>query len=1222
MRSDGQPGTNRDVHPFFHHVGGDPHTSKVREKRTNSAHDVPIPQSESTGGKAGELSNERQMIQDGSGEMVVKPKKQKTLGEIVNLRSAQAEPAEERKEPVDLLSSQPASPDQARRKRRKTDEREAVEVGSEALILIRRPSSPCVIIPASSPLQNTKVSYAVEPSTPDNVQDTPPKKMLRLGACGKFSSPPTRSKKEISKLESVEATTAARTGGESITGNPRSLVVRIQYGQNPDKKNRISARVVAILSGADRVHVVQPGKRSAKRKKKTEKRGDAPARNATMTVQDTVQLDGNNKDASAKRQRTPRKTRSTHPFFLGKPMADVQSPVHQPSKKITANQTPRKTSAVTPGKLRMQAAIDRPHELKELPYAVGSSLLKDRLMVKHPGAIESPWPNREQAHVRGLQMSDRADIEIARIEIGKGKGRKAALLPISPEESILQLYSPPLLRTEGEGILRDDGYNDPHPSLSVPTRLLITGHEIAARVLPELSRHPACPGSLDTLNLSQSWDHLVLNKLWKNLPCAMTAFDENKGEAMSWAHKYAPTSSAEVLQPNREMGVLKAWLLSLTVTAVGGISKVDSKLASRSEPKPKKKRKRKNGDLDDFLVDDDEELHDMDQLTDLDQISASTGVDEPKSVVQVISSGAKLTNVVLLSGPHGCGKTAAAHAVAKELGFKVFEISSSERRAGRDVLDKVGDMTENHLVRHHGSTDPGELSSGEEPSHMNEAFERDLASGRQGKMNTFFKLKSQPTEHALQKQVVQAKVLHSLQKAAKKPQKDQQQSLILLEEVDVLFKEDKEFWSTVLKLIITSKRPFILTCNDEDLIPTQSMAMHAILRFTPAAIHLAVDYMLLIAATEGHLLKRDAVLSLYETQHHDLRASIAELDFWCQMGVGDPKSGLSWIYQRWPPGLDTDETGRKLRVVSEGTYLRNMGTVSESGRDVHDSMLWCSQELQIEAHELLGWHDLNGTEWLDESIGPVSTKQRHRALKSFTDFADVLSDMDVYAGVGRQDGNDSALDTTQPELPQKTRNHYTEGMALLQTDEAIDPYFFQDQLAIATTLAAYEHAGLKCARNFNTTRAAMQPLSRKAFAVFDPIATPENNMYNLGLQRSAFDGPLASIVTDLAPYVRNIVHHDLERERLFAGEGTGGNVKKLRTTRAARSAMNAFGLGRSDVRKAKWFSKDLDLRRVMATGGQDWQDRRVRPGSDSTTTGDFDDEVGGGGGTPVSTCGF
>lgn len=1027
----------------------------------------------------------------------------------------------------------------------------------------QRPPSPHVLIPASSPRTHDKREMPQE--FDDAVPSTPPKKMMRLGRGGKLASPSTKSKKE--------EVTQEKSGGKrrgrlrKAKGQPpTSRVVVCKYGEKWSVENRTSygQRIVEVLSGEERIELPQ---------------------------------------TTPKKQRTPKKPKKpTHPFFGGKPK----------EKSAPKPPSPRKAAAITPGKLRAQAMQDRPHmPSNDVQYPVGSALLKDRLMVKHPGAREPPWPAKEQMHVRGFDTAPMPDL--SQNVRGRGKRKRLHRAPLPDRETSLLHNFASSLEAEQEPATRLDGYHAPRSDVRLPQKHLISGRQLAARIAPEVSASLPDPNpeadELSYPTASQSSAHPALLKMYSALPTYLSAFDHCKGEAQGWAHKYAPVSSKEVLQSSREMDVLRDWLQSLTVNAVGEMASI--KPAAKVAPKPKKKKRRKDDDLNDFLVDSGDEGHDMDILTDPEDTAATGSKRSLQSIVQASNGHGKLSNAVLLSGPHGCGKTAAAYAVAKELGFQVFEISSAERRTGRDVLDRVGDMTENHIVKNHG-IDPGELSASEDRSHMEAAFQKDLESGRQGKMNAFFKAK--PTAAApkmAQPKVKIAKVqtLQKLQKALKKPAREQQQSLVLLEEVDILFKEDKEFWTTVLKLIATSKRPFIMTCNDEDLVPLQAMSLHAILRFSPTPTDLAVDYMLLMAALEGHLLKRDAIASLYDAHQQDLRASISELDFWCQMGVGDPRGGLDWIYQRYPPGSDVNGHGHTLRVVSEDTYQQGMGMVRPDLQVDEDAVLSAWQSFDVSPTTLLGWdHGLRGTTADLEIMGPGMTGTNPSTLKDIAKLADSLSASDVYT-------THSITDPALPEITGKARLQYIEGLSLLESNGRVDYIGLSAQLSVASTLSAYRAFGpLEAVQHALSPRNLLShiqsssnhptddTLGRHSFSCFDPLAAPSTSALSTspGLEISAFDGPLQPIVTDIAPYVRSIVHYDalLAEQRAMLG-GHERSSKKARTTRAARSALE--GSQRSDTRREKWFGKELDAEAVLATGGSGWPrvvEREEREGSE------------------------
>jgi hypothetical protein len=123
----------------------------------------------------------------------------------------------------------------------------------------------------------------------------------------------------------------------------------------------------------------------------------------------------------------------------------------------------------------------------------------------------------------------------------------------------------------------------------------------------------------------------------------------------------------------------------------------------------------------------------------------------------------KQLNMVLLVGPHGVGKTAGVFTAAQETGYQVFEIHPGIKRSHKEVIRLVGDMTQNHLVRF-------------DDAQQHHPY------------NNVTTMESQLAPHF-------------------------GQSLVLLEEVDLVYQSDKGFWTAICDLAQTSKRPIILTCN-------------------------------------------------------------------------------------------------------------------------------------------------------------------------------------------------------------------------------------------------------------------------------------------------------------------------------------------------------------------------------------------------------------------------
>jgi DNA polymerase III delta prime subunit len=748
-----------------------------------------------------------------------------------------------------------------------------------------------------------------------------------------------------------------------------SRIVCISYGQDEDIRLRIGSSISGILSGIIRFGDLEPA--GALSEESPQPTNSAPTCSG--------------------------KAKSTHPFFLGKgpkvSKATELTPSNKasrPKKKVVLTSTP-----CSPKKPRAPSVIG-----KYPQFGAKSSGLK------FPGMAHPLWPPGGMVHVTGETycMRTAVALDIAKntdLSLRKSKGQSTT---VSDIESVIcnamaRLRLPELRRSI-------DKAPEGHPSgLRLPIKHLESGRKLQRRMQVQL-RTPceqiSMFSSVDELaaeHYTQPIIHSAVRQHYRMLETELSAFDRSDCENSYWAQKYAPKSAAEVLQPGREPFLLKEWLENLKVQAVesGGITETESK-KKQAQVKPKKRKRNK---LDGFIVSSDEEDGEMDTLSD--SPDDSIGHNSKRTVIRngdISAKGSKdqirLTNTVLISGPRGCGKTAAVYAIAKELGFEVFEINPGNRRSGKDILEKVGDMTRNHLVQQHQAdrtiSSKGVAEDLDAPGSVNTTSQSSVAS--------FFKPMKKPPAQDVPPKVSQPRSEDS-KKSASTSAKAQKQSLILVEEVDILYEEDKQFWPTMISLIAQSKRPFILTCNDESLVPIQSLTLHGIFRFSAPPTSLAVDVLLLIAANEGHVLKRAAVESLYEARAGDLRGCLMDLNYWCQIGVGDRRGGFDWFYPRWPKGCDLDQNGDVVRVISDGTYLDGMGLLSlvestpEELTDKEEDMMlqsWYGWDIDIG-----NWHEsLDMVPW---ARGPhnrrVSRSDNFTVLELYDQFANSMSLADI-----------------------------------------------------------------------------------------------------------------------------------------------------------------------------------------------------------------------------------
>jgi len=732
---------------------------------------------------------------------------------------------------------------------------------------------------------------------------------------------------------------------------------------------------------------------SAKRVKVAESTTASPP---TSTTQEP-------KPKTHERVTTPTCPKATHPFFLGKakkvdkvPAEEVAAKVAEPSPN---NRRPKMFSSTpcSPRKSRVDGS-----NLRMPQFGVKNSGLK------FPGSRLPAWPWEGMIHLRGddSEISGAEDITLG-LPLRKSKGQA---VKVSASESIVELVSQLLdipSALEDVRNMNSAEFLPAPPELRLPRKHFESGQKLQSRILPELRtfRHPAAGkkkgGRRQLSDKSQTLQPPPqLTRLFESVASDLSAFDKSQCETANWVQKYTPISAAEVLQPGQEPFLLRAWLQALMVQSVDtGPAEADKGKPGSTKRKATGPGKKKRKKLDGFIVSSDDEDCGLYALSDDEADwapSGSQGINR-KTVVRPSDlsktrEGEKIANTLLISGPHGCGKTAAVYAVAKELDFEVFEINPGSKRSGKEIEGKIGEMTKTHLVQHHQST----IKDQEDPATEDE-IAKDVKSGKQSTMNAFFKPKAGPTKP---RKSVKAS---SQQKDSKKDStSSQRQSLILIEEADILYEEDKQFWEKIISLAISSRRPFIITCNDETLLPLHLLRLHGIFRLTPPPHEYAVDRLILIAANEGHAITRQTAETLYASRSQDLRAATMDLQLWCQTGVGDRRGGFEWFYPRWPKGVDVDEDGNVVRVVSQETFRRGMNWLA---RDAITTSVMpgtnAEEELLAQCWNFWGldvghWQDSIGLSSWAEDMNAITTtaKGRLQALEAFDGLASAMSEAD------------------------------------------------------------------------------------------------------------------------------------------------------------------------------------------------------------------------------------
>ncbi|XP_037544266.1 ATPase family AAA domain-containing protein 5 [Nematolebias whitei] len=367
-------------------------------------------------------------------------------------------------------------------------------------------------------------------------------------------------------------------------------------------------------------------------------------------------------------------------------------------------------------------------------------------------------------------------------------------------------------------------------------------------------------------------------------------------EDLLWTDKYQPQLSSDIVDNVAAVKRLQSWLKEWKLRT------------DREERKNQKDKKREeDGSDSDWGDEDSQEMEDM------------------------------LCNTVLITGPTGVGKTAAVYACAQELGFKVFEVNASSQRSGRLILSQLKEATQSHQVDSQGvsaykpayfssygangsssSVKPGNCSRKvKSPRTVVSSPRKTPQSPRSAKkgglaptsLAKFFKM-AQPTytepptttgkeEKAPLKKAIKGNengdktnnvtmkspAAGSTKEKTSKEQNKAATSLILFEEVDVIFEDDSGFLAAIKTFMSTTKRPVILTTSDPAFSKMFDGSFEEINFKTPSHLNVG-SYLQLLCLAEDVRTSPADVGSLLRLNACDIRQSLLQLQFWTRSAGG------------------------------------------------------------------------------------------------------------------------------------------------------------------------------------------------------------------------------------------------------------------------------------------------------------------------------------------------
>ncbi|XP_064637850.1 ATPase family AAA domain-containing protein 5-like [Lineus longissimus] len=418
--------------------------------------------------------------------------------------------------------------------------------------------------------------------------------------------------------------------------------------------------------------------------------------------------------------------------------------------------------------------------------------------------------------------------------------------------------------------------------------------------------------------------------------------DEKSTKNLAWTDMYQPRSALDIIGNSNSVKKLKNWLTEWK-------ERVDREARKQKilERKEARKNKNKKGieSNSKWLMDDESDF----ELSDM---SDNDYEDD------------NITNTMLLTGPHGIGKTATVYALAHELGYKVFEVNSSSRRNGKQVMSQLLEATQSHHVSkaNLGGGTPttpskpnpfaaktvsvpepvddkslskaptnffnmfnnkpvesaatkktGEVDQpkkkgaklpatpeatkkrGRKKAEVTEKMEVKVTPKKPGRKRRADLIEEVSSEKSSSRKESKSKTPKSKGKKEVKEEVTEVKkpvasiSLILFEEVDIVFEDDKGFILAIQSLMSMTKRPMIMTTADPRVACQFEGFFEELFYKKPSVVSVA-SYLQVLCLVESIRTDHRDVLSVVNACNGDVRQSLLLLQFWIVSGGGKEKS--------------------------------------------------------------------------------------------------------------------------------------------------------------------------------------------------------------------------------------------------------------------------------------------------------------------------------------------